>query len=277
MKKHLFNFTSALFLLVFILAIFVPYFTADFMDLRQQKENEEIALKIKEEQRIKRGAELKLYLTGKFDPSTHVDFAPVPDEHNIGGYKMYLRKETLYAFLGMQIAGKKEGVDLKIASATRNFIYQKDLWNKKWTGYTLVDGKDLSKTLLDGRERFEKILEYSAVPGASRHHWGTDIDINNANTSYFETTYGKKVYSWLLKRAPSFGFCQTYTLKDQNRIAGYNEEKWHWSYLPLAKEYTEEYKRLITNNDINDFNGEEYVSQFDLLNNYVLSINPDCL
>ncbi len=277
MKKHLLNIASAIFLLAFIMIIFIPYFTTDFFDLRQKKENEEIIQKIKEEQRIKQEAELKIYLTGKFDPSTHPDFTPIPEEYNISGYKMYLRKETLNAFLGMRIAAQKEGIDLKIASATRNFDYQEDLWNKKWTGYTLVDGKDLSKTLPDGVERFEKILEYSAVPGTSRHHWGTDIDINNANLAYFETIYGKKVYDWLVNNAPSFGFCQVYSLKGENRPTGYNEEKWHWSYLPLAKDFTQEYKKLITNSDIIGFDGEEYVPNFDLLNNYVLAINPDCI
>ncbi len=257
--------------------IFVPYFTNDFFDLRQKKENEEIAKRLAQEELLKRQIEQKIYLMGKFEPSTSPNFVLIPNDYNIGGYKMYLRKETLKAFLNMQKAAEKEGIELKIASATRNFEYQKDLWNKKWTGYTLVDGKDLSKSIPDGRERFEKILEYSAVPGASRHHWGTDIDINNANLAYFETTYGKKVYEWLAEHALDFGFCQTYTLKGENRPTGYNEEKWHWSYLPLAREFTQEYKNLIMNSDIVGFGGEEYVVNFDLLNNYVLSVSPDCI
>jgi LAS superfamily LD-carboxypeptidase LdcB len=259
-----------------ILFVFVPYFTTDFFDLRQQKENEEIQKKLAQEELLKKQAEQKIYLMGKFDPAQREDFVLIPPAYAIVSNQMYLRKETFNAFRGMQIAAKKEGVDLKIASATRNFDYQKDLWNKKWNGYTLVDDKDLSKSLPDGAERFEKILEYSAAPGTSRHHWGTDIDINNANIAYFETVYGKKVYAWLVNNAPSFGFCQTYTLKDDLRTTGYNEEKWHWSFLPLSKTFTEEYKNLITNADINGFEGEEYVVNFDLLNNYVLAINPDC-
>ncbi len=96
----------------------------------------------------------------------------MPDKYNIGGYKMYLRKETLTAFIKMAEKAKEDGVVLKIISATRNFNYQKSLWDKKWTGYTLVEGKDLSKSIPDGLERFKKILEYSAAPTTSRHHWG---------------------------------------------------------------------------------------------------------
>ncbi|MEK7219249.1 MAG: M15 family metallopeptidase [Patescibacteria group bacterium] len=275
MKKYILHLVYSVFLLALVLFIFVPYFTTDFFDLRQQKENEEIHQQFLKEEKIKKEAEQRIYLMGKFDPVQRDDFILIPAEYTIVSNIMYLRKETFLAFRGMQIAAKREGVDLKIASATRNFDYQKDLWNKKWNGYTLVD--DLSKSLPDGVERFEKILEYSAVPGTSRHHWGADIDINNANLEYFETTYGKKVYNWLVKNALSFGFCQTYTLKDENRLTGHNEEKWHWSYLPLAREFTKEYKNLIKNTDITGFDGEKYAEDFDLLNNYVLAINPDCL
>ena len=277
MKKHILNLISALLLLILTLVIFVPYFTTDFLDLRQKKEKEEIHQKFLKEQRLKKEAEQRIYLMGKFDPAAKEDFAPVPAEYNIGGYKMYLRKETLTAFLKMQKAAQKDGADLKIASATRNFDYQKDIWNKKWTGFTLVEGKDLSKSLPNEIKRFKKILEYSAVPGTSRHHWGTDIDINNANLPYFETIQGKEVYDWLVKNAPDFGFCQTYTSKDNFRPTGYNEEKWHWSYLPLAKEFTEEYKNLIKNENLKEFEGDEYATDFDLINDYVLAINPECL
>jgi LAS superfamily LD-carboxypeptidase LdcB len=174
-------------------------------------------------------------------------------------------------------AAKKEGMDLKIASATRNFDYQKNIWNNKWDGVTIVNGKNLSTSMPDGLERFKKILEYSAAPGTSRHHWGTDIDINDANPQYFNSEKGQKIYAWLVENAPLFGFCQPYNQKGSGRPTGYNEEKWHWSYLPLAKSFTQEYKNLITDTDINGFLGDQYVVGQDLINNYVLSINPECL
>jgi LAS superfamily LD-carboxypeptidase LdcB len=130
---------------------------------------------------------------------------------------------------------------------------------------------------MDGLTKFQTILEYSAVPGTSRHHWGTDIDINGASPEYFETEKGEEVYNWLNQNAASFGFCQTYTAKGPDRPNGYNEEKWHWSYLPLSQKFTEDYKNLITNSDITGFDGDEYVNQEDLIDNYVLGINPQCL
>ena len=218
----------------------------------------------------------KNYLLGKFNPLQRKDFVAIPLKYTMHQNKIYLQKETYKAFLKMRTMAKKEGISLKIASATRNFIYQKDLWNKKWTGKTLVDTKNLKQTIPDELARFKKILEYSAVPGTSRHHWGTDIDINNAVPEYFDSEKGKKEYNWLIKNAPTFGFCQTYNEREK-RVNGYNEEKWHWSYLPIAKELTQDYKNNITKNDINNFNGDQYIEKIDLINDYVLNINPECL
>ena len=223
----------------------------------------------------------KDYLLGKFEPKDREDFVSIPKKYNISGYKMYLRKEALNAFLQMAKDAEKSNVELRIVSATRNFNYQKNLWNNKWDGTTLVDNKDLSKTITDESERFDKILEYSAAPGTSRHHFGTDIDINGVSPTYIDTKEGEQEYEWLTQNAALYGFCQPYNKKNtgtiNDRINGYNEEKWHWSYIPLAKSFTQEYKNLIKDEDIKGFLGDEYVKDHDLINNYVLSINPECL
>lgn len=274
--------------LIFLIFISLPVFTSSLLDFEEGRTNEINYQELLQEQLAQKEAEeraeKKIYLMGKFDFNTREDFALIPIEYTTNQSKMYLRKETLDAFLKMQDAALKEKIDLKIASATRNFIYQKNIWNNKWNGVTLVNGKNLSKSIPNSLERFKKILEYSAVPGTSRHHWGTDIDLNDANPQYFEGKIGKNVYEWLAKNALSFGFCQPYNLKESSMDnslptgrQGYNEEKWHWSYLPLAKNFTEEYKNLIKDEDIKGFLGDENVAGEDLINNYVLGINPDCL
>ncbi len=270
MQKNILKFIQAFLLFSLIFTIFTPYLTKNFLDLKQKDEE-----RVRKEN--ERTAERKIYLTGRFDPAQRKDFVLIPQQYAVVENQMYLRKETFEAYLQMQNAANEDSVDLKIASATRNFDYQKELWNNKWTGYTIVDGQDLSKSIKNEQERFKKILEYSAVPGASRHHWGTDIDINNANPKYFETETGEKVYDWLIKNAYRFGFCQTYNLKSSARETGYNEEKWHWSYLPLAQTFLQEYKNLIKNENIKGFEGDKHVPSFNLINDYVLAINPDCL
>lgn len=292
MKKNNENILKYIFIIILLILGSIPITSIYLNDIKQEKiekarleqilKQQQIELKRIQDEKEKKKKEQEnlqkiLYLTGKFIPKNNSDFILIPKKYTFNPSSMYLRKETLEAFIKMSEAAKKEGVSLKIASATRNFEYQKNLWNNKWSGVTLVDGKKLPISTPNGLDRFKKILEYSAVPTTSRHHWGTDIDINDANVEYFNTKQGILVYDWLAKNAPLFGFCQPYNEKNVARINGYNEEKWHWSYLPLAKNFTEEYKNLITDDYIRGFDGDEYVKDMDIINNYILSINPECL
>ena len=83
------------------------------------------------------------YLLGMFDPTTHPDFVAIKQEHTTKS-SAYLRKDTYEAFVRMHDAAKKDGIDLIIVSATRNFNSQKGIWESKWTGGTKVSGMDLS-------------------------------------------------------------------------------------------------------------------------------------
>lgn len=268
------NFVFSVFILGLIFIILIPYFSSYLLEKKQIKESERIYQELLIEQAIKLK---KNYLTGKFDPVYRSDFILISLSHMYGGRDMYLRKETLDAFIKMEKAAALDGINLKIASATRNFDYQSSIWGKKWNGLVLVDGKRLPENTPSGIERFKKILEYSAAPSTSRHHWGTDIDINGADPIYFNSERGIREYNWLVKNAIDFGFCQTYNKKGEGRLNGYQEEKWHWSYLPVARELTQEYKNLITGDDIKGFDGDIYAGELNLINDYVLSINPECL
>jgi D-alanyl-D-alanine carboxypeptidase len=205
------------------------------------------------------------YLLGKFDPATHPDFVvvgkPYSDKPN-----MLLRKEAFEAFKKMFEAAEKEGVVLKIISSTRNFDRQKEIWEGKWTRF--------AKDAPSPKDRALKILEYSSMPGSSRHHWGTDIDLNDLNNPTFEKG-GKyeKVYQWLAAHAHEYGFCQPYTA---GRPSGYREEKWHWSYTPLSKILLEQYKNNLSEADIEGFKGAETAAGIGIVKNYVLGINTAC-
>ena len=210
----------------------------------------------------------KDYLLGRFDPATDSRFVQLTSSHARGSaVNRFLRKETFDAFKKMAKAAKKEKVNLFIVSATRNFDSQKKIWEDKWNGKVKVEGKDLT-TIPDLNERARMILLYSAMPTTSRHHWGTDIDINETEDKYFETVEGKKVYQWLSVHAAEFGFCQPYTSKSAGRT-GYEEEKWHWSYLPLSKDFLQEYKSQIHYEDINGFLGSETAQLVHVIEQYV--------
>ena len=217
----------------------------------------------------------KKYLMGQFDPTQDARFVQIPALY--AHRTMYMRKEALAAFEEMHQAAKEAGIDLKILSATRPFDAQKSIWEAKWMGKRKVDGQFLDPTVQDPKARAIQILRWSSMPSTSRHHWGTDIDINNLEPEYFESGQGLKEYNWLVSNAPAFGFCQVYSVMDESRPFGYQEEKWHWSYLPISKELTEAYAQKISDQDIAGFLGAESASMIEVVKKYVLGINPACL
>jgi len=215
------------------------------------------------------------YLLGMFEPEKHPDFTAIKKEHATKS-SAYLRKDTYEAFVKMHDAAKKDGIDLIIVSATRNFYSQKGIWENKWTGVTKVSGMDLSKSVKDSVERAKYILLYSSMPGTSRHHWGTDIDINNLNDTYFLSGQGKKEYEWLTAHAHEYGFCQPYSKKGIDRDSGYEEEKWHWSYMPVSGQLVKQYKEKVTYENIKGFKGCGTGKLIDVIKNYVLGISGKC-
>lgn len=216
------------------------------------------------------------YITGKFDPTTHPDFITIRPEHaNQSG--LVMRQDAYRAFISMFEAAKKDGIHLQIISATRNFDRQKQIWENKWTGKTLVEGGvNLATDVPDPTERAKRILRFSSMPGTSRHHWGTDIDLNDLNNEWFATGDGLKVYSWLSEHAPIYGFCQPYSPKGIERADGYEEEKWHWSYLPVARELTRQAEVLLKDEDITGFLGDQSAKSIGVVQKYILGINPLC-
>lgn len=218
------------------------------------------------------------YLMGKFDPAKHPDFTLVDAKYADNGER-YLRKDTYKAFQQMHAAALADGIKLEIISATRNFESQKSIWEGKWTGQRKTTGVEgnIAEVLPDAKDRALKILEYSSMPGSSRHHWGTDIDLNNLNNRYFDNGEGKKIYDWLRTHAREYGFCQPYSPKGKERPYGYNEERWHWSYLPVAQQLTKLAKNQLKDEMISGFAGAEAAQRIGIVEKYVLGINEACL
>ena len=208
-------------------------------------------------------------LLGKFSPSKHRAFVRIdPQYANRKG--LYLRKEAYAAFKKMHVAARKAGVHLVIVSATRNFYAQKSIWERKWTGKRKVKGLNSQLTDL---QKATVILRYSAMPGTSRHHWGTDIDLNHLENDYFAQGKGLKIYQWLRKNASTYGFFQPYTSKAKGRT-GYEEEKWHWSYAKTARQMHAAYQQRVTHQTISGFAGSGTAKKLHVIQHYVNGISP---
>lgn len=217
------------------------------------------------------------YLIGDIDPSKDPMFARIPDKY-IGGSRVWGHKDAVDAFIRMAKDAEAEGYKLKAVSAFRSFSDQKKIWEDKWSGKTLVGGKKLNVSLPDPNARALKILTYSSMPATSRHHWGTDFDINSIEPKYFNTRDGKRLYDWLTAHASTYGFCQVYSHKGGpgERTTGYEEEKWHWSYLPVAGWYLKQYPIDVGYDHIKGFLGAEAAPGIDVIRTYVQGINPEC-
>ena len=152
-----------------------------------------------------------------------------------------LTPKTAKAFCAMQEAALQDGIDLQLVSAYRSFERQQYIWEDKYKRYT-AEG-------MTPKDAIDRILQYSTIPGTSRHHWGTDIDITDNNAPKQKRVLVPEKFhnngpfaplrKWMEENANRFGFYLVYT-NDVNRT-GFSYEPWHYSYLPEAKHYQKQY------------------------------------
>ena len=202
-------------------------------------------------------------------------------QSNLVGDSIRLEVNTYKAFKKMEAAAKRDGIYLKIVSAYRGFERQKLIWNNKYEKFT----NDFS---LEPEKAISEIIRFSTVPGTSRHHWGTDIDIIDGNFTDEENVLVSekfekdglfyKVKNWLDNNSENFGFYLTYT-NDKNR-KGFEFEPWHYSYKPVSIKYYRaliktDLKKIIQNLDINgsDYFDESFIDTYIAEN--IMDINPD--
>lgn len=121
-------------------------------------------------------------------------------------------------------------------------------------GYTWKPALDLHRACwfgkLDEAEREREILGASSAPGISRHHWGTEFDLFSLNPHNFVgDARMADEYQWLRRNSSTWGFYQPYSARRDQKRPGYMEERWHWSYYPVAQallEFGEENERKLT-------------------------------
>lgn len=169
-----------------------------------------------------------------------------------------LHPETLAAVLDLRARAANFGFDLRIASSFRSFERQLLIWNNKALGLRPVldsSGEPLDIHRLNEREKVFAILRWSALPGASRHHWGTDLDVYGAvdidpdyqvQLTVAETQTGgpfADFHRWLdgQLQKNSHQFYRPYA----QDLGGVAPEPWHLSYAPLAKNYAQLFTRDI--------------------------------
>jgi LAS superfamily LD-carboxypeptidase LdcB len=167
-----------------------------------------------------------------------------------------VHEDVVEPFLQLKREAQKEGFELAILSGFRDFDRQLGIWNRKASGEQAVldsNAEPIDIDSLSERELAFAILRWSALPGASRHHWGTDLDVFDATAKpedYEIELIPEEVHSggmfgplhdWLDERIAadtSFGFFRPYEF-DKGGVA---PERWHLSYSPV----TLRYEKLLT-------------------------------
>jgi len=150
------------------------------------------------------------------------------------------------AFLAMRKEALQAGFDLRPFSSFRDFDTQVRIWNAKVSGKKpLYDQTGVPRDFasLDDTSRIWAILEWSALPGSSRHHWGTEIDVVDANAmdeDYRVRLLPQEVvpggifrpmHDWLDVNMARFGFFRPYDLER----GGMHPEPWHLSFAELSR------------------------------------------
>lgn len=178
-----------------------------------------------------------------------------PSNIDFEGAEAPLHKDVVMPFLALQARAKEAGFDLAIASSYRDYDRQLAIWNAKLNGSRPVydtDSSLLSLATLSPWEQVQAVLRWSALPGASRHHWGTDIDVYDRaavprdyqvqlsiDEVGEEGPFGS-LHDWLDKELvenAELGFFRPYQC-DRGGVA---PERWHLSYAPVAACYQREY------------------------------------
>ena len=167
------------------------------------------------------------------------------DDSRIVSDTILLEKETYSAFIKMKDAAEKDGIIIKLVSGFRDFYRQQMIWNNKYKKFT-------NEFSLDGPTAIKEIIRFSTIPGTSRHHWGTEIDIIDKNfenekdllisKKYEEGGIFNSLKKWMDKNSKRFGFYIVYD-DDSNR-PGFEYEPWHYTYKPVSDLYQREFFKL---------------------------------
>lgn len=157
------------------------------------------------------------------------------------GSNFTILPEVSVALEKMTQSAKNDGIEIKVVSAYRSYDRQKVIWNSKFIRFENQGFKNLAIV--------DKIIKYSTIPGTSRHHWGTDIDIIDGSQTYkgdllvTKKFHGNgpfnKLRKWMESNAEKFGFIKPYNQDPERK--GFLYEPWHYSYaeksIPMLNAY----------------------------------------
>ncbi|NAS14115.1 M15 family metallopeptidase [Poritiphilus flavus] len=197
------------------------------------------------------------------------------------GYQM--RKEAQEAFEAMRKAAYGAGIDIKPVSSFRSFARQAAIFERKYERYAIEDG-------MKPLDAIDKIIEYSTIPGTSRHHWGTDIDLIDGSKKVSGDVLVSEKFEaggpfedfklWMDENSKKFDYYLVYT--DNPKRRGFKYEPWHYSYAPLSIPMLAAFRRknILQLLEQEEFLGSEHFTTGFIktyIQDNILDINPELL
>ena len=141
-----------------------------------------------------------------------------------------LQTEAAEAFLSMQAAAAKDGVDVRMQSGYRSVSYQTKLYERK-TQYYRDQGFDEATAK-------EKAAAIVNPPGYSEHNCGLAADLNSPeHTGLDEGFENTTAFRWLCEHAADYGFILRYP-KGAEAQTEITYEPWHWRYVGVENACT---------------------------------------
>ncbi len=158
--------------------------------------------------------------------------------------QLLARPAAAEALLKLQKKAAEDGFELAVCSAWRGFSRQFEIFDGKMAGSRPVldeNEQPFDISALSPLEKVAAIARFSAIPGFSRHHFGTDFDIFAKNllpegqklqltaAEYAKGAYFYEFGLWLEQNLSAFGFDRPFTGRGS---IGY--EPWHISFTDEA-------------------------------------------
>ncbi|OEF23984.1 M15 family metallopeptidase [Vibrio rumoiensis] len=177
----------------------------------------------------------------------------------VGEKTFLIHKAIKPALEGLIQDARVNGFEFSIASSFRDYDRQAEIWNNKFSGQRAIldsNSQPLNPVLLTDLEKTIAIMRWSALPGASRHHWGCELDVYARNCLpkdvtlqlepwEYQSGHQAEFSQWLTQALSTFEFYLPY----QQDLGGVAIEPWHISHQTVSSnmlaQMTEEKLALI--------------------------------
>ena len=218
---------------------------------------------------------------------THLTTLLVENKESAGQKEFLIHRDVKTPLSGLIRDAQVNGFEFSIASSFRDYHRQAMIWNAKFSGERPIldcDSQPLDSTTLSDLEKIHAIMRWSALPGASRHHWGCELDVYARNLLpqdtqlhlepwEYHTGHQAEFNIWLTEAMPKFGFYRPY----QHDLGGVAIEPWHISHIDTGREMLEQLSidKLQQIWVKHPFLGVESISQYaeSLYNRYINNIS----